>query len=437
MKKEIIFITFLSIVLVGSITLMHRQIVTNLSQTECIADQDINQQQETEQIIYNEYGIVIDSFNIICGKFKRNENLASILTQKGVSHDQIRHIASTPKEVFNIRKIRAGNTYKLFMDKDSCNMLRYFVYEHNPADYILIHFKDSVHIEKKRKDVDTVKKSIHGIIESSLWETLVSNKTNPQLAIELSEIYAWTIDFFRITKGDNFRVIFEERFVDTVSLGISKIEAASFYHSGETYYAIPFIQDSSLSYYDSAGNSLKREFLKAPLHYKYISSGYSNSRFHPVLKRWRPHRGIDYAAAYGTPIRSIGDGTVIQAAYSRGAGRYIKIRHNSVYTTAYLHLSRFNKGIYKGARVKQGTIIGYVGSTGLSTGPHLDFRFWKNGHPVNPLHVKAPPVEPIKPENKYAYDSVRHIMIDKLAQIKAPYKKDSTKPSYQAFKLKN
>jgi murein DD-endopeptidase MepM/ murein hydrolase activator NlpD len=434
MKKEIIFIGFLSTILLGSITLIHRQIVNNLSQTECIDNQNNDQQDEAEQAVYKEYGIVVDSFDVVCCKFKRNENLASILTEKGVSVDQIRHIASTPKEVFDIRKIRAGNTYKLFMDKDSCNTLRYFVYEHNPADYVLIHFQDSVHIEKKRKDIDTVKKSTYGIIESSLWETLVSNKINPQLAIELSEIYAWTIDFFRITEGDNFKVIYEEEFVDTISLGISKIEAASFQHAGETYYAIPFIQDSALSYYDSAGNSLKREFLKSPLHYKYISSGYSNSRFHPVLKIWRPHRGIDYAAAYGTPVRSVGDGTVILAAYSRGAGRYIKIRHNSVYTTAYLHLSRFNKGIYKGARVKQGTIIGYVGSTGLSTGPHLDFRFWKNGYPVNPLHVKAPPVEPIKPENKYAYDSVRHKMIDKLAQIKSPQEDDAPQQRYQAFK---
>jgi murein DD-endopeptidase MepM/ murein hydrolase activator NlpD len=194
-------------------------------------------------------------------------------------------------------------------------------------------------------------------------------------------------------------VLYDEQYVDSIPIGIGQIYAVSFTHKGKELLAYAFEQDGQISYFDETGKSLRRQFLKAPLRFSRISSGYSNSRFHPILKIYRPHRGIDYAAPTGTPIYSIGDGTVIQKGYTKSAGYYIKIRHNSVYTSGYNHLSRYPKGIQKGQRVNQGQIIGYVGSTGYATGPHLDFRMWKNGHPINPLTIEAPPVEPVKEEN--------------------------------------
>ena len=199
--------------------------------------------------------------------------------------------------------------------------------------------------------------------------------------------------------------------------GLGRIHTAYFRHEQKEFYAIPFTQDSVESYYDLDGNSLRRVFLKSPLRYSRISSKYSHSRLHPILKIRRPEYGVDYTAPIGTPVETIGDGKVIKIAYDNSSGRMVKIRHNSIYTTAYLHLSRYNKGIRTGARVKQGDVIGYVGSSGLSTGPHLDFRFYKNNRPVDPLKVEAPPVEPVKEENKQAFDSVKAITVRRLSSF--------------------
>lgn len=241
---------------------------------------------------------------------------------------------------------------------------------------------------------------------------MIDNDLHPMLAIELSEIYAWSIDFFGLQKGDSFKVIYEEEYIDTISNGIKHILAASFSHAGSEIYAIPLIQDGEESYYDLEGNSLRKAFLKAPLRFSRISSRYSNSRLHPILRIRRPHHGVDYAAPAGTPVHAIGDGRVIMREYQGGAGRIVKIRHNSVYTTAYMHLRAYGKGITVGKYVKQGDIIGYVGSTGLSTGPHLDFRFYKNGHAVDPLKVKAPPVLPVSEDNIEKFDKVSSVMYE-------------------------
>ena len=237
------------------------------------------------------------------------------------------------------------------------------------------------------------------------------------LAFELSEIYAWSIDFFGLQEGDAFRVFYDEQYVDSNYLGLGKIRGAVFYHAGEDFYAVPFVQDSVESYFDQEGNSLRKAFLKAPLRFSRISSRYSHSRLHPILKVRRPHLGVDYAAPVGTPVHAVGDGKIISAGYTKGNGNWIKIQHNSVYATAYLHLSRYGRGIRTGAYVKQGDVIGYVGATGLATGPHLDFRFYKNGYPIDPLKVKAPPVEPVKPENRHVYDSVLWLTMERLNRI--------------------
>ncbi|RLD91546.1 MAG: metalloendopeptidase, partial [Bacteroidetes bacterium] len=259
-----------------------------------------------------------------------------------------------------------------------------------------------------QKPVETRIQFASGTIETSLWESIQAADANPMLAVELSEIFAWTIDFFGIQKGDRYKVIYKESYVDSTSLGINKIMGAWIYHNNNEFWGIPFVQDSVRSFFDEKGNSLRKAFLKAPLRFSRISSGFSNSRFHPVLKIRRPHHGVDYAAASGTPVHTVGDGVITRVGYQKnGGGNYVTIKHNSVYSTTYMHLRGFGKGVKQGVYVKQGDVIGYVGSTGLATGPHLDFRFYKNGSAVNPLKVEAPPVEPIHDNNQIAYETVR------------------------------
>ena len=392
----------------------------------------INQREIPEEISYEEeieealpqpelkFGLPVDSFDIGLQRISWNETIATILNKYNIPFTTINMIPSAAKDILDIRKIKAGNNYYTFCQKDSAASLQYFVYEHSPIDYFVFDFTDSLCITKGQKDVKSITKKQSGIIENSLWECMLDNDINPMIAIRLSEIFAWTVDFFRLKKGDYFKVIYDEEYVDSTAVGISKIHAAMFNHMDEPLYAIPFVQDDAESYYDLDGKSLRREFLKAPLRFSRISSGYSYRRLHPVLKYHRPHLGVDYAAARGTPVYAIGDGIITKKVYTRGGGNTLRIRHNSVYTTGYLHLSGYAKGIRAGTKVKQGQLIGYVGSTGLSTGPHLDFRFWKNGHPVNPLKVEAPPVKPIKKEYREAYDSVKYIFVNKLRDIKTP-----------------
>jgi murein DD-endopeptidase MepM/ murein hydrolase activator NlpD len=233
---------------------------------------------------------------------------------------------------------------------------------------------------------------------------MISGGLHPTLAVELSNIFAWTVDFFGLQKGDSFKVIYEELFIDDKSLGAGRIFGAQFTWAGKTTMAIPFIQEGRESFFDSDGTSLRKAFLKAPLQFSRISGRFSSSRFHPILRIRRPHYGVDYAAPIGTPVVAIGDGRVVSAETENGSGKIVRIVHNSVYTTAYLHLSRFDEDIFPGAFVKQGDIIGYVGSSGLSTGPHLDFRFYMNGSPVDPLSIEAPPVEPVLEENRGKFE---------------------------------
>jgi murein DD-endopeptidase MepM/ murein hydrolase activator NlpD len=319
-----------------------------------------------------------------------------------------------PREVFDTRKIKAGNNYTLFLERDTSNMLRYLVYEHSPVDYTVFDFTDSLRIYDRKKRIKSVERLVGGRIESSLWNTIVQQKVDPMLTLELSDIFAWTVDFFGIQPGDSFSVAYDALYVDTTFAGTGRIHAAYFRQNGREFYAIPFVQDSIESYFDADGSSLRRTFLKAPLHYRRIASRYSHSRLHPILKIRRAHHGVDYSAPLGTPVYTIGDGKIIEMGTKGQSGRIVKVRHNSVYTTAYLHLSGFAKGLKTGALVRQGDVIGYVGSSGLSTGPHLDFRVYKNGSAIDPLKMESPPVDPVKPENLLAFDSAKSVAIKKL-----------------------
>ncbi len=353
-----------------------------------------------------EYGIVVDSLYIFKGKIKRNQFLADILLKHGVSYADIDLAAKRSKKVFDVRRIRRGNNYSVLCKNDSTRKVQYFIYEESPVSFVVFDFRDSIHIHRGKKAVEVKFSKISGVIKSSLWESMVDANADPNLANDLSEIYAWTIDFFGLQKGDHFKVYFEERYVEGQRIGLGKILASNFNHYNKDHFAYYFVQDSMGDYFDEEGKSLRRAFLKAPLTYKRVSSKFSYSRMHPVLKYRRPHLGVDYAAAVGTPVLSVGDGVVQRIYRTKQGGKSIKIKHNGTYTTAYLHLSGYGKGIRTGKKVKQGDIIGYVGKTGLVTGPHLDFRFYKNGKAVDPLKVKSPSVKPVKEMYRAEYDSV-------------------------------
>lgn len=362
------------------------------------------------------YGLPIDSFKITVGTVRQNQTLGQIMEQYFLPAGILNQLATYSSQMFDIRKIRAGNKYTAFVSQDTLNRLKYLVYEHSPVDYVVFTVDDTFKVDVKQKEVETRKKAAAGVIEYSLWQTMIDNDINPMIALELSEIYAWTIDFFGLQPEDSFSIVYDELFVDTVSIGLGDVHAAYFSHGDKDLYAIPFMQDSVISFFDLDGNSLRRAFLKAPLRYSRISSGYSSGRMHPILRIVRPHYGVDYAAASGTPVYSIGDGRVTSTGYDSGSGNIVRITHNSVYSTAYMHLRSFAPGIRAGVYVKQGDVIGYVGTTGLSTGPHLDFRVYRNGSPINPLTLESPPVDPIKSENRVAFDSVK---AEKILELQA------------------
>jgi murein DD-endopeptidase MepM/ murein hydrolase activator NlpD len=350
-----------------------------------------------------EYGIPVDSFHIHEGVVGRNQNLSQILASHNISNQMIHQIANAPRELFDPRRIRAGNPYKVFYSGIDSPVPSYFVYKPDAVRYIKVVLNDSVEIIRGAREVRQELKFASGQINSSLWNALAGNQAPPVLAIGLSEIYQWSVDFFGLQKGDQFKVFYYENYIDSVPVGVGRIEAAYFLHRGREIYAIPFEQDSVLSFFDQEGNSLRRAFLKAPLRYSRVSSGFSHSRMHPIHRVRRPHHGVDYAAPAGTPVYAIGDGRVIQANYSGGAGNMVRIRHNSVYTTGYMHLRNFAPGIRPNVWVRQGDLIGYVGSTGTSTGPHLDFRVWQNGQPIDPLRMESPPIEPVSEGNLEAF----------------------------------
>jgi len=363
------------------------------------------------------FGIPSDSFNVIKDHIRQNRFLSEILEDYGVSGSDIDQVLRNSKDVFDVRDLRARNDYLILTDKDSTARLRYFIYSHDPELSYIFSFNDSLNITPFRYEATSEIKFASGTIVTSLWDAMISADLNPELVVELSDIYAWTIDFFGLQKGDSFRLVYEEKYIGEKSIGIGKIFGALFISSGRAVYAIPMIQGDTESFFDKDGSSLRKAFLKAPLHFSRIGSRYSSARMHPILRIVRPHYGVDYSAPFGTPVYSIGDGRVISAGTEGESGRIVRIRHNSVYTTAYLHLSGFAKGISGGVSVRQGDVIGYVGSTGLSTGPHLDFRFYKNGYPVDPLKVEAPSVEPVLEENKAKFQKLSTTLIRLLSTL--------------------
>ncbi len=364
------------------------------------------------------YGLPIEEYNVIYDTIAPRQTIAEVLYRMGFNSNQIHKLSQCPDSIFNVRKIRPGQVCALLCDKDSASTPHYLVYEQSPKAYVTFDLSNNFHAERKEKPSAWRESEVAGRVNSSLWIAMQECGVTPLLAVEMSHIFGWSIDFFGIQKGDEFRIIYAQEFVEETPLNNYKILSASFCASNNLVYAIPFTQAGEELFYNSDGNSLEGAFLKAPLDYYRISSKFSNSRYHPVLKRRRAHHGVDYAAPKGTPVYAIGSGKVIKKAYqANGAGYYLKIRHNSTYTTSYMHLSGYAKGLKEGDYVKQKQVIGYVGSTGLSTGPHLDFRVYENGKPINPLTIKSQPKMPISKENNEAFAIVRDSLVKRLTSI--------------------
>lgn len=393
-RKSLIIILILAIAIITAIMLLP------ISGDKPRDNPKENPAKKTVHIPIYRYGINVDSLKVVREKIKRNEFLADILLRHNVDYPTIDKLARGTRDIFDVRKIRHGNYYSVITTLDSMPETQYFVYEISPVDYIVYNLQDTITITKGQKEVNIAIDTATGIIKSSLWNAMIDSDTDPNLANELSEIYAWTIDFFGIQRNDSYKVVYENQFVEGERIGLGKILAATFTHVGEDHNAIWFVQDSAGDFFDEEAQSLRRTFLKAPLRFRRISSGFSYSRMHPILKYRRPHLGVDYAANRGTPVMAVGDGVVVFAKWDNGGGgRAVKIKHNGTYTTLYMHLSKYGEGIKAGVNVKQGQVIGYVGSSGLSTGPHLDFRFYRNGKPVDPLKVESPAAEPVDSTN--------------------------------------
>ena len=363
-----------------------------------------------------EYGILVDSFNVKKEVVKQGQTIGEILYANHIGHQKIAEIVSKSKDIFDFRRVNAGKEYTVISLKDSTAKAVYFIYQQNSTNYVVVDLTDSIDVYRGEKEIETKVVLTQGKINSSLSESIDKLGVSPRVSIKLSEIYAWTIDFFKIQKGDEFNVYYENNYIDGEYIGIGRILASEFTHKNQKFYAFYYKENDKYGeYFDEKGRTLRKSFLKAPLDFYRISSRFSRNRKHPVTGQWKGHFGTDYAAPKGTPIMTTANGTIEVAGYTKNNGNFVKVRHNSTYSTQYLHMSKIKKGIKKGVYVKQGETIGYVGSTGLATGPHVCYRFWKNGKQVDPYQQKLPPGKPIKEEKKEEYfmvkDSLMRILI--------------------------
>jgi murein DD-endopeptidase MepM/ murein hydrolase activator NlpD len=363
------------------------------------------------------YGMTVDNDLVIEDKIKRNQRLGDILEAYNVPARVIHEISQLSRKIFDVRKVAPDKKYTLICNSDSLKTAKALVYEPNSVDYIVFRFGDSLSVDVCQREVKVVEKSVSGVIESTLAETIAESGISYELTNKFVDIFAWQVDFQRLQKGDSFKLIYEEKQVEGRTISIEEIKGIYFSHYGHEYYAVPFDQGNGKEYYDADGKSLRKALLKYPIEFTRISSRYTMNRFHPVQKRWKAHLGTDFAAPVGTPIRTVGDGYVEEAQYKSNNGNYVKIRHNGTYTTQYLHMSRIASGIHAGMRIRQGETIGYVGSTGLATGPHLCYRFWKNGVQVDALKAELPASDPIRKEFADPFNQQKDVLIKRLNGI--------------------
>ena len=362
---------------------------------------------ENKEPLYHEnknikYGFDFNKFFVNEKKIKRGDTFGSILESNGIDYPEVHNILQNIKNQVSVKKLNIGKKYFILFSDDSIRRPEYFIYTNDITSFLYIKLKDSIYGKKVNKPIKIRELDAKGVIESSLYETMISNGYNEQLSYYLSDIYAWTIDFFRLQKGDKFKILYQEKFVDdTISIGISKILAASFEHKGKIIEAYEFKVDSVkgiTDYFDDDAKNLRRAFLKAPVSFGRVSSRYNLKRKISFYGRVKPHKGTDFAAAVGTPIMTTADGRVVKSSYSKGNGNYVTVKHNNTYSTQYLHMRR--RKVKVGQYVKQGDVIGWVGMTGFTSGPHVCYRFWKNGIQVDPFKQKLPEAKPISSKLK-------------------------------------
>lgn len=363
-----------------------------------------------------EYGLNLNEYHVTRGEIEPNQFLAEILLQYKVNYQHIGELAAVAKDVFDVRNLRAGKPFTI-LSRDTSAMADYFIYEPNVLSYVVYSISDKK-VEVVEREISRRDRMATGTISSSLWQTMIDQDLDYELAARMEDALAWSVDFHHIQKGDAFKVFYEELFIADKPVGVGKLHGAYFATSNNDYYAIKFDSEKYDGYYDLEGRPMKKVFLKAPVKYTRISSKYNLRRFHPVLRRVKAHLGTDYAAPYGTPIYAVANGVVTKAGYTKGNGNYVKVKHDKVYSTQYLHMQKFAKGITSGVQVKQGQVIGYVGSTGLATGPHVCFRFWKNGTQVNHLRENLPEPDPMPEEELPKYFAVRDSIQSILDQIR-------------------
>ena len=353
-------------------------------------------------------GFCTDSLDVVDGKVKNGQFFSTLLGSLGMSAQDAYNLTQACSDVFDVKKLRVGNTYRAYYsDRNRAETLQFLVYDQDRTSNIVFSCQPPYDAWIYEKPITVEQRYADVTINSSLWVDMRNAGVSPELILSLSDIYAWTVDFFGLQKGDRFRVLYEEKLCDGEVVAVDTVRYAVFSHGGQELPSIMFDQkDGGNIYWNEKGESMRKAFLKAPLKFSRISSGFSYARRHPVTRKVQPHTGVDYAAPKGTPVMTIGDGVITSMKYEGAGGNTIRIRHNSVYSTAYLHLSGYAKGLKAGQRVRQGQVIGYVGSTGRSTGPHLDFRVWKNGSPINPLKMESPPAEPLKDANRKAFEAV-------------------------------
>jgi len=361
------------------------------------------------------FGIPLGSYAIEDHTVGRNEFLSTILQRYQIELPTIQAVAEKSSGVFDVRRISVGNPYSVFINQ--AGKADFFVYQPNAVDYIVYDLRDSIRVYAGQKEVERRIEQVAGVIDGSLYMTLQDQGASTDLAAQLAEIYGWAINFYRINKGDWFKIMYERTYVEGEPVGTGRISSAIFSHNGKEYQAHYFEGDDEEKggYYDENGKSLRRSFLRAPVKYTRISSQYTMRRLHPVQRVWRAHLGTDFAAPHGTPIIATGDGVVVESAYGSGNGNYVKIKHDDVYSTQYLHMSK--RAVKKGQRVVQGEVIGYVGSTGLATGPHVCYRFWKNGKQVDAMAQVFPPSTPIKDEYRAAFTRMLNQHQQQLARL--------------------
>ncbi len=366
-----------------------------------------------EDVLLDGYGFEVRTL-VLDGRIKPNESIYTILRSFDISPQTIRQIDLESRDIFNSNSLRPGQRYLVYENPITEKVDRLIIHI-DKVEYVVFDWGDKIWVDRAAKEITKVQMVTEGVITSSLYEALKQNGDNPILGSKLSDIFGWQVDFFSLQPNDEYKIIYEQQFVDGEPYGVGEIIAANFRHKGTLYNAYHYETSDRAGYFNQNGEGLQKALLKAPFKYSQrVSSGFSHNRFHPVLKRNMPHYGVDYAAPLGTPVIAVGDGEVIEARYRGPNGNIVKIKHNGIYTTAYLHLNGFAPGVRPGKMVKQGQTIGYVGRTGRVTGVHLDYRIYKHDQPVNPLNINLPPSKSLEGEElrqfKLYIERYKHLM---------------------------